>query len=221
MQALINEIGTQLLNTRQLYQKALEYGRSDHPMRKLDRFFDRETYDSDGLKPEPYAHFLPGVWVGFERGKDVQLNLAAKASQISTSDTAQSVCDVEIIRTGRDETKWLTLEFEVPLHYLRTSQQLSLSIFGRLGGEDQKSAVDGMTMHLSLFVHDTDDVRHNAVSAPFRPTLKLDHGQARCDTQIDLPRDIRIDETRPSVLAIFFPSAARNIVISDIYIDFH
>lgn len=217
---LIKGIGGQLVSMRQLYQKALEYGRSDHPMRRLYGFFDPTTYGADGLRPEAYAHFLPGIWLAFEREKDVQLTLTAAASSMSAPVGEGDVCDVEITRSGKDAPGWLTLEMEVPMQYLRMSQGLSLSMFGSLTGADPGAALTDMSMHLNLFVHDTENARHQALTKPFRPPLEATHGQARCDAEVALPRDIRINETRPATLAIFFPTDARKIVLSDIYLDF-
>lgn len=217
---LIKGIGAQLITMRKLYQKALEYGRSDHPMRRLYGFFDPATYGPEGLTPEAYAHFLPGIWLGFEKDKDVHLTLAAVISSMSAPAENGDVCDVEINRTGEDAPQWLTLEMEVPLQYLRTSQQLSISLFGSVRGEDSDAALTDTSMHLNLFVHDTSNVRHQPLTAPFRPALGTDHGQARCDAKVELSQDIRIDEARPATLAVFFPTAARKIAISDIYLDF-
>lgn len=216
--AIVEELGAQLSRMRAVFNMALKYSRSEHPMRRLHDFFDPKTYGPEGLTPEPYAHFLPGVWVGFEGGKDVRLKLSATQSQLAISEDA---CDVEITRQGNDLSEWVTLEMSVPLQIVRPAQDIHVSIFGTQSGEEPDVPAKDPAMRLALFVYDTDKKRHDASYEVFRSGLEPKFGQARCDAKVAIPAQVRLDETRPANLVIFFSPAARHILLSDIHVAFN
>lgn len=201
-------LGEELVRIRELYFQALTCSNSDNPMKRLLQLFDAETYGTDGLTVEPYEQFVPGVWVGCEKTEDTRLQISSLETQTLGSDA----CDISISRVSDSTTRWFTLEIEVPLHLARASRNVSVSLFGSVD-----SGTTNLDMHLSLFVFDVGNERHDIAYTPFATPLQHKLSQGRCDGRVTLPSDLRLDDARPAVLAIFFPPTAQQITLSDLH----
>ena len=217
LEKLTAKLGAQLVHARAAYAEALALVNAPDPAGRIVALFDPETYGAAGeLALTPYQPIAPGVSFGFE-GAGGKVSVTARPVASALADAGGS-CDCEVVIDGGEESRWISLELEVDLQFVRTPGMVTVSLFGSMevpGGD-----FDAETCRVEMFCHDTDGTRRSLLrgSQPF--VLPADHGIARADVRAALPQGARIDETRPAMLVIFLSPQATRVTISDLALTF-
>jgi len=215
--SMASRAGEQYRLARTSYAEALNALHDDTPDRRLAAALSGAVedlrYGADGdesalLRPitAPYTTLPGGFVLSFER--DTGFSLEIGSAPLRDAPGLDGSAALLLAPSQAAGTAWLALECAIPWTGLRQARRLSFSLFG--------CASAACEAELRVFYWDVEGERHNAVMADGALRLPARHGVAQAMVAFCISRDIRVDEAREPVFALFLNPAVARYTLADI-----